>query len=669
MAQYDVTGPDGKTYTVNAPDGASQDDAIAFVKQSYYDKPTAPVVAQDPSKVSPAVNSDAISQGARNNALAGIPDSLLQSGKDLLGGAVRGAGSIGATILYPVDKALDVYHGDRDQGQSRNEERRQEMTQGLRELGADPDSTMFGIGKLGAEIAGTAGIPLAAGRGVAALAPSAPAVQAIASAIESGGLSVGPYATKAPGVVNAIVQGARNAGVRTAGGAISGALTAGAINPSDALTGAGVGAVLPNAVQTAGALGSVVRKGAAAISGGAAENNALQKIADTLGEKNVPQAIADIQTYYPKGAESIPVSAAGITQNPALAQLEQGSRVRSSPLWSEFDQRQGKAIADNVTQATQGADSIGQLLQQRADNWTANWDGASSNIKPRVWTQRMNKFSDDLGTATQMAESSNPDVLKVVQGIQSEMDRLGPNFGPGNLQQIRANLSGKYDPTSTNPFKSAPRDSMAVNTIKSEIDDILNASTGNKWQKVLDGYTADSRGIDAANAARTVRNSFWDEQTGRVLGKSRDTMGDVPSISEMNLGTALNKARLPDKSLALDDAANQRLEATLAAIRRQNMLQGLKRTATAGGGSDTASNFAADAMAHSVHAPSLVLQLASAVRSLATGKTDAQMARLLSNPDDLAQGLGALSQAFNRQPSPMGQALYRAAPLLGNRTD
>lgn len=36
MPQYDVTTPDGKTYTVNAPAGATQDDAISYVQSNFY---------------------------------------------------------------------------------------------------------------------------------------------------------------------------------------------------------------------------------------------------------------------------------------------------------------------------------------------------------------------------------------------------------------------------------------------------------------------------------------------------------------------------------------------------------------------------------------------------------------------------------------------------------
>jgi len=40
MPQYDVTAPDGKTYSVNAPEGATHDDAIKYVQANFY-RPTA----------------------------------------------------------------------------------------------------------------------------------------------------------------------------------------------------------------------------------------------------------------------------------------------------------------------------------------------------------------------------------------------------------------------------------------------------------------------------------------------------------------------------------------------------------------------------------------------------------------------------------------------------
>jgi len=42
MPAYTVTAPDGKTYDVNAPEGATQEDAIAYVQKNFYSEAPKP---------------------------------------------------------------------------------------------------------------------------------------------------------------------------------------------------------------------------------------------------------------------------------------------------------------------------------------------------------------------------------------------------------------------------------------------------------------------------------------------------------------------------------------------------------------------------------------------------------------------------------------------------
>jgi hypothetical protein len=169
--------------------------------------------------------------------------------QNLAAGLVRGAGSIGATLMWPIDKATDLIQGDRDpnltglvtgqQPISRNEERRQAMTQTLQDWGANPESLAFKGGKIGGEIAGTAGVGGAianvAGR-TGMVAPS------LVKAIRSGGMA------------------ANGAGMlpRVAGGAITGGASAGLVDPSQAGMGAVVGGALPVATKVAGAAGNKI---------------------------------------------------------------------------------------------------------------------------------------------------------------------------------------------------------------------------------------------------------------------------------------------------------------------------------------------------------------------------------------------------------------------------
>lgn len=216
--------------------------------------------------------------------VAPIADAITggQFSKDIAGGLVRGAGSIGATIAAPYDMAVDAIKGDRkpnltglvtgQQPISRNQERRQAMDWSLQDMGANPESLAYQGGKLGAEIAGTAGvgsavaIPVrAVGNALARFAPTVGgAVNKIGNAIASGGMTVGG----APATNLAGQTG--NALARVAGGGISGAASAGAINPEDAGTGAMFGASIPGVATIVAPVGRAIGAGMAARNAGKA---------------------------------------------------------------------------------------------------------------------------------------------------------------------------------------------------------------------------------------------------------------------------------------------------------------------------------------------------------------------------------------------------------------
>lgn len=617
----DVRLPDG-TIVRGVPDGMGRDELTKVLKANGY-------------------NLDA----PKSNQMGGIGNSIA--------GAVRGTGSIGATLLAPKDAAENFIARAMGAPELQTGDRRAAMDAALTGMGADKDSLPFQAGKLGTEVMGTLGaggaLANVAGRVLPQAVQSVPFVQKAIEAMRSGGMVTGGARPLTAGA-KAADMSARMVGAGVAGGA-----SAGLVDPNSAGLGFGVAAALPPVVS---GVGRLANKAGAVFSGKAAQREAVGKIASTLGD-DAGQAVADIGTYYPKGAENIPVSAAGITRNPALAQLEQGSRLRASPAWYDFDQRQAQAVFDNVLSATDEAAQLGQRRFDRGEAWKEAWLKAQDNMKPKLWVQRMNQFGDDLVKARQSAESSNPDVLNVLQAIEKEIDRVGPSFGPGNLQQIRANLNGKTQPLSPNAFKSAPRDNPAIISLIKELDDILNVSTGGKWQKVIEGYAKGSEGVRQAQAAGKVRSAFVDEATGRVQGVSADPSGDIAKITEAGLGRAMNAARLPDGSMALSGAANDKLTATLDALRRQGMVQKLKRSATAGGGSDTVSNAIAGGVMD--NAPSNLARLLQLLRSAGQGKTDAEMAALLSSPDAMAKALeGYMRQA---PPNVLTQNLRRALPV------
>lgn len=166
--------------------------------------------------------------------------------KNAMAGLVRGAGSIGSTLIAPYDIAEDAINGKGLSLES-NRERRRGIDEGLQTLvGADPNSLAYQGGKLVGEIAGTAGAGPALGLG----AKAAGASPAVVNALSTGGMTLGgPKASTA-------MQGAKNLLLRSAGGAATGAATAGLVNPEDAGTGAMIGGSLPVVTKTLGAAGS-----------------------------------------------------------------------------------------------------------------------------------------------------------------------------------------------------------------------------------------------------------------------------------------------------------------------------------------------------------------------------------------------------------------------------
>lgn len=247
----DVRLPNG-TVVKNVPDGMSKADLTAKLKANgmSFDEPT-PVA--EPSFL------DSVKQGAGN----------------LVAGAVRGAGSIGATLLTPYDLAVG------NTSSIGNPERRQAMDDALQTMGAQPDSLLYKGGKLGGEIAGTAGagsvLANALGRAAPVAVANSPRLAQLAEALKTGGFSLGtPAATTLAGK-------AADLGIRSAGGAGASAAMAGMVNPEDMGTGAVIGGVLPGAAQVAGKIGNAI-------------SAPLQNAAQSLMQSALKPTIAQLRT-------------------------------------------------------------------------------------------------------------------------------------------------------------------------------------------------------------------------------------------------------------------------------------------------------------------------------------------------------------------------------------
>ena len=593
--------------------------------------------------------------------------ALQQALGNIGAGAVRGAGSIGATLLWPWDKAQDIYHGARSptlsglvtgqQPVSRNEQRRADMDAALRSLGADPESMAFQGGKLGAEIAGTLPVGGILGRAAAPMLG-----QRVGQALTTSGFATGA----AP---STLAGRAGDMALRMGAGGAVGGTSAAMVNPDDALTGAVVGSTLPPAVRALGGagnmLGGAARNAAAMFSDDAARSVAAKNMLRSSGD----DAAALAASLVPRGP--IPLSAGALAQNDGLTALEQASRLRTPGPWRQFDQSQAADVWRGVQRGTSEADAIAAMRQLRGNNWATNWDRANaafgggavtpSQLKAAAeWPNEVQKLRSLLDDKLMSPDAAQTPVLSMLKDVQNKIEMFGDKFSPAHLQQIRANLSGKSFAMSQDPLKAAPRDSPATIALLKRVDETLNRVTNGEWSKVVAGYAQDSAPVNAARAAGKVRAAFVEPDTGRLLKTAADAAGDIPRVTEAGLTSAMNRARVPGGTTDLSAAAQQELGGLLDALRQQAVVQQMKRSATAGGGSDTVANIVALGEGR---LPGLLGGLLDVGRSVARGKVDRATAGLLTNPDELAALLAATRTAPLLSPELLGLA-SRGFPLL-----
>ena len=228
----DVTLPDG-TVIQGVPDGMSKADLTLKLKNNGYDV----------SKLEPAPAS------GRNRAQQKMDDvmspAINYDGKDATGGILRGAGSIGTTIMRALPNFLG---GDTSEESAA---RRANLDPSIAQFtGANPESVGYKTTKLATEVLGTAGIGGLLGKGAQAVG----AAPSVVNALTTGGMTTG--AKVVPGATNMLMD----LGMRAGAGAVTGAASAGAIDPADAKTGAMIGGALPVAAKVLGAGGNALGK-------------------------------------------------------------------------------------------------------------------------------------------------------------------------------------------------------------------------------------------------------------------------------------------------------------------------------------------------------------------------------------------------------------------------
>lgn len=303
-----------------------------------------------------------------------------------IGGGVRGAGDIGATLIRPFESGEE------------NQRRRQAMTGALESLGADPKSLTFGVNRVGANIAGTSGV----GGLLGGVAAKLGAPNALVQALSSSGMNAGG-ATGLPGMA-----------ARVAGGAATGGASAGLIDPTSAGAGAGIGAAIPAVGKLAG------------LAGGALGNML------TAG-KDAPLARTAIDKY------NIPLGIADVSPSKTTKALR--SILNDAPLTGSIGAAQKEAVQEGFNKAVGGTFGspdpklTAQVMDTAKKRLGAEFDRIWNNNTLQVDPQLMTKMTDLQAVAKKLPKNEGASLSAEIDDLFNKMvpDPNGNAVIPGDV--------------------------------------------------------------------------------------------------------------------------------------------------------------------------------------------------------------------------------------------
>lgn len=461
---------------------------------------------------------------------------VAQNAANLGAGLVRGAGSIGATLAYPIDKARDIVQGDRKGKLSRNEERRADMDWALADMGADTDSLNYAGGKIIGEVAGTAGAGGVVGNGLMRAAPalakvgmSAPTVNNLASALATNGMRAGA------------ATGKLGMATRIAGGAGAGAAGMAMIDPSQAGTGALVGAALPPALAGVGKVGRAIG-------------------AKLAGPAVAPELRAAVESARASGYVIPPTQARPTLVNRALEGFAgklttaQNASARNQPVTNELARKAiGAAdlseagIAQVRQQANKAYDALGQVGKFRADAGFAQAldnAGATTAAMRANFPELVNSQVDDLinGLKSRPEFEAQPMIEAIKQfRANASTNKIAMDPAQKALGRAQAKIAGALEDlvernlqaSGNKPLLEAYRGARQTLAKTYDVEKALNKVTGNVDAKVL--ARTMQKGKPMTGDLRTIAEfaARFKDST-----KTIDQMGSLPGLSPLDFSTA-----------------------------------------------------------------------------------------------------------------------------------
>lgn len=528
-------------------------------------------------------------------------DSIKQGAGNLVAGAVRGAGSIGSTLmaageLLPSRMIPRVAAGGNILPDMKADaERRAGMDAGLQSMGAEPDSWMYKGGKLAGEIAGTAGTGNALALGARGLGAS----PTVVNALRSGGMSVGG------------ATGGGALAARIAGGSATGAASTALINPEDAGMGAIVGGVLP-------AVAVGVGRGAQAVGNAyrnftpSKEMQAATKFARAVGltREELRQAVS-IQA--PSMIQGYQQTVPQILQNPTASQIQRNLKTAGNDAIGgaeRLQQSQYRAAMENIAaidlSVQDAASRAGGAIQdyakpafqkagERVNNLFESVDPFGQTkfqIPVAEMTAAKNKY---LGAGSFGSGASAEKALKVANEISTEAlpaVKATASAKPSeNLEQFIRKQGGMRSDS------GLTGESRALSNKQTGTTGLINNKSGKSSQELAEsayerGFISepDSGMLMEALQGRGGRNltandSLNMEQSWQAMAER--AMGDAPEAAKITKNVSFNELQNMRSSLgeAWGEASAKGRNKEAAALKQMILeIDGRVKTVAAGKG-------------------------------------------------------------------------------------
>lgn len=518
MPDFEFTSPEGKTYTVSGPAGATREQAFQML-QSQLGQQSVPAESNGPLKFD-----------------RGAPTGGDSTTKRTLAGAALGVADLGNTAL----NALTYLPGKVSPAIAQWNRTRNADFEHLTEQ--NKDSTAFNVGRVGGNIAATLPAGGVVGGGVKSLAALprlarvAPQLGKVGNAIASGGFKTGaPAATSLAGR-------AADLGIRSFGGAVNGGVTAGLVDPEDAGLGAMIGGALPGAAKVVGGIGGYLGRKISGVEVPEAIRNAAQQARaagyvipptqarPTLANRAIEGLAGKLSTAQNASARNAPVTnelarkaigateltPAGLAQVRARANSAYDALGQSAPFQADDIFKSALDRAGATTSAMR--QNFPELVNDEVDNLVAGLKSRGQfEAQPTIEAIKQFRFSGSTNKAsldpTKKALGSAQ--MKVAAALEDLIER--------NLQAAGA-------PELLNSFRSARQTLAKVY----DVEKALNLASGNVDAKKLAQLAKKGRPLTGELKQIADFAAQFPKAAQAVEG-----MGSLPGVSPLDFAATM----------------------------------------------------------------------------------------------------------------------------------